>query len=89
MSETQPQSEIDELRQQVEAYRQRELADLKSALAVARQEAEHYRGEAHRNADIGRKIAMESQREITELRAKLDALTKADTNARRFAASRG
>ncbi len=81
MSAQEPQTEVERLRAQVEAYRQRELEDLRSQLAAARQAADHYRAEALRNADAARQIA-----------AKYDALrmmanTKEEllANGRRFA----
>lgn len=77
------ESEVERLRAEVESYRQRELTELRSALAAARQEADHFRAEAHRNADIGRQIAAQSQQQISELRTKLDIATKIDTAARR------
>lgn len=40
------QAEVERLRDEVESYRQRELADLRTQLAAAREAAEHYRAEA-------------------------------------------
>ena len=77
------ESEVERLRAEVESYRQRELTELRSALAAARQEADHFRAEAHRNADIGRQIAAQSQQQISELRTTLELATKIDTAARR------
>lgn len=77
------ESEVERLRAEVESYRQRELTELRSALAAARQEADHFRAEAHRNADIGRQIAAQSNQTISDLRTKLELAAKIDTAARR------
>lgn len=74
------------LRAELEAYRQRELADLRQQLAEAKASAEHYRSEA-RNADLGRKIAAEYQLQIAELRAKLDAYEEVESRVRRLGTS--
>lgn len=70
------QDEVERLRSQVASYRQREMDDLQSSLARARADADHYRSEAHRNAELGRKIALEYQKQITELRAELEVLRR-------------
>lgn len=67
------QAEVERLRAEVESYRQREVAELRTALAAAREDAAHYRAEAQRNADLGRQIAAEYQNKITELQTKLNA----------------
>lgn len=77
------QPEVERLRAEVESYRQRELADLRSALAQAREEATHYRTEAHRNAELGRQIAAKYETEIVELRGKLELATRL-TSGRQF-----
>jgi len=74
-------AEMASLRQQVEAYRQRELSDLKEQLARAKADASHYRSEAERNASIGRQIHLEAQQEIQRLRDKLNT-KEAVPNAR-------
>jgi hypothetical protein len=79
------QAEVERLRAELEAYRQRELADLKTALATARQDAEHFRREAQRNADIGRQIAAEAEARIATLKAQVEAIQQADAHATRFA----
>lgn len=73
MMETDLQSEVERLREEVESYRQRELADLRAALSAAREEADHFRREAQRNADIGRQVAAGYQQQLTEMRTKLEA----------------
>jgi len=65
------QSENDALRAAVEAYRQREVVALREQLAAAMADVAHYRSEADRNAQIGRKIAAESQATIADLRSRL------------------
>ena len=67
------QSENDALRAAVEAYRQREVVALREQLAAAMADVAHYRSEADRNAQIGRKIAAESQATIADLRSRLQA----------------
>jgi len=74
MSEPGEAAEIEKLREQVEGYRQRELADLREQLASAKADAVHYRAEAERNATIGRQIHTESQAEIARLRARVQSL---------------
>ena len=68
------QAENEKLRQQLEEYRQRELADLREQLAEAKRAVEHYRAEAQRNADLGRQIAAESQGEIARLKERISVL---------------
>lgn len=71
-SEAELQAEVDKLRAQVEAYRQRELDDLKAQFATAIAERDNYRNEAYRNAEVGRQIAAGLQEEITRLRSQLE-----------------
>ena len=68
------QAENEELRQQVEAYRQSELVALREQLAEARAQATHYHAEAERNAEIGRQIHREAEAELAHLKARLQAL---------------
>jgi uncharacterized small protein (DUF1192 family) len=78
------QTEIERLRAEVESYRQRELADLKSALAVAREDAAHYRSEAQRNADVAKLIVADYEKKVGMLQAQLEALKPSVTpNGRR------
>ena len=67
------QAEVMRLREEVEAYRRRELEELRARLATAEAEASHYRAEAQRNADLGRQIHLEAQQAITSLRAQLES----------------
>ena len=83
MSSDPLQDEVDRLRSEVASYRQREMEEIHASLARARADADHYRNEAHRNAELGRKIAMEYQKQITELRAELEVLRKASAGAAR------
>ena len=68
------QAENEKLRQEIEAYRLRELESLRDQLAEAKAEAAHYRSEAQRNADLGRKIHAEQQAEIDRLQNRLQSL---------------
>lgn len=80
------QQEVARLREEVEAHRRREMEAIRASLAAAQAAAEHYRAEAHRNADIGRQIAADYQRQLAELRAKMEAMTQGEVHARRFGA---
>ncbi len=62
------------LRDEVEAYRRRELADLREQLALATANVDHYRAEAQRNADLGRQIHTEAQVQIEKLKSRIQAL---------------
>ena len=77
------QAEVERLRAEVESHRQRELAELRSALAIAREESAAYRQEAYRNAEAGRQIAHGYQQQITELTTKLQQLRNTDIAVRR------
>lgn len=80
--------EIEKLRAELDEFRRRELSDLKSALAAAMLDRDHYRSEAYRNAEIGRQIAREHQAENDKLKAQIAALTAADSAMRRGISSR-
>lgn len=71
-----PTLEIESLRQQVEEFRRSELASLKEQLASARADVLHYRGEAQRNADLGRQIHLEAQTEISRLQERVGMLER-------------
>ena len=71
--------EVERLRQEVENYRQRELADLRSRAESAEQAVEHYRAEAQRNAEVGRQIAAEYEKKLIELKAKIAAYEQIDS----------
>ena len=82
MADEAPLSELDRLRAELEAHRQRELADLRAALADANARLsqaldgmERWRAEAHRIAQQGNALAMEYQRRETDLRTQLMAKT--------------
>lgn len=64
------------LREEIEVFRQRELAELTEQLALAKADVVHYRSEAQRNADLGRQIHMEAQTELTRLRDRIGALER-------------
>lgn len=78
------QAEVERLRAQVEDYRQRELDDLRRQLAAALSDVDHYRTEAQRNAQLGREIAAEAERERAEMLSKLRAYEKAQVSVKRF-----
>lgn len=69
-------NELARLREEVEAYRQRELDDLRRRASDAEAKSEHFRQEAERNASLGRQIAAGYQEQIARLQAKLESATK-------------
>lgn len=68
------------LRDRIEEGRQREMTDLRQRLIESDAKVEHFRNEAQRNADIGRQVAAEYERKLTELKGKVEAYER--TNAR-------
>ncbi len=68
------QAENESLREEIDGYRQRELADLRQQLAEAKSDVVHYRAEAERNANTGRQIYNEAQAELTRLRDQVRSL---------------
>lgn len=72
MAEESQQAELERLRAEVEGYKQRELADLKAALAAAIVERDHYRGESLRLADVGRQIDANWQETVARLKSQLE-----------------
>lgn len=79
------EDEVVRLRAEVESHRTRELAELRAALSTAQAEVAHFRAEAQRNADLGRQIAAGYQEQLTEARARLDAMRNSDAFRTRFA----
>lgn len=77
------EAEVERLRAEVEQHRQRELSELRAALAAMRDERDNYRSEANRIAEVGRQIAAEYQKQISELRGKLDAYAQVDVRRNR------
>ena len=71
--------ELIRLRQQVEEYRLRELESLQTQLAEAKANAEHYRAEAERNAQIGHQIAREAEAERAKLRERISVLEQSSS----------
>lgn len=65
--------ENQKLRALLEEQRQREMSDLRQRLSESEAKMEHYRAEAQRNADIGKQLAAEYERKLTELKAKVEA----------------
>lgn len=82
------ESELERLRAEVEQRRQQELNDLRQRLSEALLEVEHYKGEAHRNAEIGRQIAAEAQKTIDGLRNQLSDKRAEETYAHRQSLTR-
>jgi hypothetical protein len=72
-------SENESLRAQLEAYRLRELEDLRSQLAEAKAQAAHYRAEAARNVEIGHQIAREAEAERGRLRERISVLEQSSS----------
>lgn len=85
MSEESLQAEVDRLRSEIEAYRAREVADLKSALAVARQDIAALRQECNRISQAGQSIAAGYQEEIQRLRSQLEIKDQVSRQLRRTA----
>lgn len=83
MADEQLQAEVERLRSEVAAYRERELADLRSALASARIEAEHYKAECVRLAEVGRQIDANHRETISKLQGQLDAARSLQVTSRR------
>ena len=71
--------EIAELRSQLEAYRLREIEDLRSQLAEAKAQAAHFRTEAERNVQIGHQIAREAEAERARLRERINVLEQSNS----------
>ena len=65
--------ENQKLRSLLEEHRQREMSDLRQRLSESQAKEEHYRNEAQRNADIGRQLAAEYERKLSELKVKVEA----------------
>lgn len=67
-------ADLDRLQAELEEYRLRELEGLRTQLAEANALVEHYRSEAHRNAELGQQIAAEAGRERALLKGEVQAL---------------
>lgn len=78
------QAENQELREQMRLIEQRRLTELETRLEQALSSAEHFKAEAYRNAEIGRKIATEAQTEIALLREKINTANQLETHRARF-----
>ncbi len=83
MSDESTQSEVERLRAEVESYRQRELADLRSALAAEREQKDNYRSEAYRISEAARQLSQEYELKLRDWQIKYDALTEMTRDARR------
>jgi hypothetical protein len=83
MADESLQAEVERLRSEVQSYRERELADMRSALAVAREESAHYKAEAFRNAEVGREIDATYRERIAALQSQLEAARNMHVTSRR------
>lgn len=75
-------SEIERLRAQLEECRLRELEDLRTQLAEAKAQVEHFREEAQRNATLGHQIAREAEVERGKLLERINAIERTSTVVR-------
>ena len=64
-------AENEALKLQLEEHRIRELESLRERVAQAEHAADHYKAEAHRNADAAKQLVVEFERKINELETKL------------------
>jgi hypothetical protein len=81
---TELKKENKNLRNEVETARQRELAELRSALTDALHRATEWEVEARRiSAEAIKKMEV-AREEVTRLVAKVNALARSDTHAKRF-----
>lgn len=76
--------ELTRLRAELESHRQREVAELRAALAVAREDIAALRAEAQRISDLSKRAITYYEKQIVELKAKLGAATNSEAHARRF-----
>lgn len=68
------ETEIARLREENERLRKEIMESLREQLTKVASDAEHYRAEAQRNADIGRQIHTEAQAEIERLKTRVQSL---------------
>jgi uncharacterized small protein (DUF1192 family) len=73
VADTDLQAEVERLRAEVESYRQREVTELKSALAAVRDESAAWKAEAKRVSDVGRQLDAALSAEIESLKRQLEA----------------
>ena len=67
------QAENQKLRTEVDSYRQREQAELRSALVAAREEATLWKAEAKRIENAGRQLDAALSRELSTMQTELTA----------------
>lgn len=84
MTNDELQSEVDGLRATLAAQRDAEIVALRQSLENATQNVEHYRSEAIRNAELGRKIASDYQIQVADLKLQIEASKNAEAHTRRF-----
>lgn len=87
MTEVDLQAENERLRTEIAAYRAREVADLRTALALAHQEIAEWRAEAHRIATQAQQLAADDQDVITRLRSQLEVKQQVASQLQRSTAS--
>jgi predicted nucleic acid-binding Zn-ribbon protein len=68
------EDELVRLRAEVESHRQRELEDLRSQLAAARAEADHFKREAYQVLANFRELEADDRAEFARLKSKIDTL---------------
>lgn len=66
------------LKLQLEEHRFRELESLRERVATAEHAAEHFKAEAHRNADAAKQLVPEFEKKIAELQSRLDGYEQRD-----------
>lgn len=69
-----PEDELIRLRAEVEAYRQREIEDLRTQLAAAREAADHYKREAYQVLANFRELEANDRAEFARQKSKIDTL---------------
>lgn len=73
MSDEELRAENQQLRAEVEAYKRRELEQLKAQLADALAAAESYRQQAYQNAENVRQVNAMAEETISRLKSQLEA----------------
>jgi hypothetical protein len=81
--------EVERLRGEVDAYRQRELADQRSQLAAARAEADHYRAEAVKVLDNFRQLDAMDREKFARLEMEIATLRQVANRNNRMARTNG
>jgi hypothetical protein len=74
------ESEVERLRAEIEAWRTKEVADLKAALAIVCDERDAARRDCDRLELTARRIAADYEKRLTDLRTKLSVFTNVDVS---------